>query len=241
MSTSTVLRSNSQLSDAIRSEFRELPLHEILHRSPRALLGVTEDAEKALATLEIVTVFDLATSAAFTSAVRILEAGTDLHSAYAIFGAPTADNPRASRGRVGEPLEPLKGVVRLEDGIQVPNQQESRPGTGVLGDQVAGALERCAIDPSRGKAQRIEFLSEDGANLAHSGEVHRTAVDVDKAFEQDQRVRAVGVGRSHDRAFDGQKGVGSLGCCLRANRRGDGGQCQLGGGQQRASMTSEVR
>jgi len=91
MSTSTVLRSNSQLSDAIRSEFRELPLREILHRSPRALLGVTEDAEKALAKLEIVTVFDLATSAAITSAVRILEAGTDLHSAHAIFGAPTAD------------------------------------------------------------------------------------------------------------------------------------------------------
>ncbi len=97
MSTSTVLRSNSQLSDAIRSEFRELPLHEILHRSPRALLGVTEDAEKALATLEIVTVFDLATSAAFTSAVRILEAGTDLHSAYAIFGAPTADIVRETK------------------------------------------------------------------------------------------------------------------------------------------------
>lgn len=97
MSINTVLRSNSQLSDAIRSEFCELPLHEILHRSPRALLGVTEDAEKALAKLEIVTVFDLATSAAFTSAVRILEAGTDLHSAYAIFGAPTTDILRKTK------------------------------------------------------------------------------------------------------------------------------------------------
>ena len=115
MSTSTVLRSNSQLSDAIRSEFRQLQLHEILHTSPRALLGVTEDAEKALAKLEIVTVFDLATSAAFTSAVRILEAGTDLHSAYAIFGAPTADIVRETK-TAGTKVDELQflGIDALE-------------------------------------------------------------------------------------------------------------------------------
>ncbi len=95
MSTST--RAHAALSDAIRSEFRTLQLHEIMHKPPRVLLGVTEEAEKALAKLDVLTVFDLATSAAFAGALKILEAGTDLHSAYAIHGTATADIVRDTK------------------------------------------------------------------------------------------------------------------------------------------------
>ncbi|WP_419818175.1 hypothetical protein [Glaciibacter flavus] len=77
--------------DAIRTEYRGMQLQEILHQPARALLGVTTDAEAALAKLEVTTVFDLATSAAFTAAALLVEAGTDLRSAFARYGAATAD------------------------------------------------------------------------------------------------------------------------------------------------------
>jgi len=58
------------LVNAVRLEFRTVDLHDIMHKSPRALLGVTVEAEQALAKLDITTVFDLATSTAFAQLGR---------------------------------------------------------------------------------------------------------------------------------------------------------------------------
>jgi hypothetical protein len=94
-------------SKGIRTEFREAELSEILHKPPRVLLGVTLDAEKALADLEIDTVFDLATSAVFGAAVTLVGGGSDLRSAVARHGEPASDIVRESV-TAGKPLAELQ-------------------------------------------------------------------------------------------------------------------------------------
>src|SRR5450759_5708515 len=51
------------------------------------------------------------------------------------------------------------------------------------GHLVARAIERCAVDPSCSKAERIELSAEEVADLSHTGEVLGAAVDVDQPFE----------------------------------------------------------
>jgi len=51
-----------ELLGLIRTEFRNLPLRELLHQSPHVLLGVSPPMVTVLESLEINTVFDLATS-----------------------------------------------------------------------------------------------------------------------------------------------------------------------------------
>ena len=97
----------SDLSNDVRTEFRNLQLRELLHEPPRALLGVTPAAEAALLKLDIGTVFDLATSAVFDGATRIVSAGTDLRSAAAQYGAPTADLVREAES-AGKKLDELQ-------------------------------------------------------------------------------------------------------------------------------------
>lgn len=75
----------------IRTEFRELPLQEILNKSPRVFLGVTSEAENILKSLEIETVFDLATSGAFNDATKLLEVSTDFKSVLYQHGVPPLD------------------------------------------------------------------------------------------------------------------------------------------------------
>lgn len=94
-------------SKNIRTEFRDAELSEILHKPPRVLLGVTQDAEKALADLEIDTVFDLATSAVFGAAVTLMGGGEELRSALARHGEPTSDIVRESV-TAGQPLAELQ-------------------------------------------------------------------------------------------------------------------------------------
>ena len=75
----------------IRTEFRQAGPSEVLHTPPRALLGVTPDAEKVLTELGIECVFDLATSAVFGAADALVVGGGDLRSAMARHGIPTSD------------------------------------------------------------------------------------------------------------------------------------------------------
>ncbi|HUS14454.1 MAG TPA: hypothetical protein VM536_05465, partial [Chloroflexia bacterium] len=75
----------------VRTEFRNLPLRELLHKSPHVLLGVSPATAVVLKGLEINTVFDLGTSAVFDAATKLLTAGQDLHSALSQHGSPTAD------------------------------------------------------------------------------------------------------------------------------------------------------
>jgi len=76
---------------AVRSEYRALQPHELLHSPVTAILGVTPAAAAALATLEIATVFDLGTSGAFNAAGVLLEAASDPRSAFSRYGSATAD------------------------------------------------------------------------------------------------------------------------------------------------------
>src|SRR6266550_328476 len=74
---------------AVRTEFRSLPLRELLNQPPRVLLGVTAAAAKALKKLEVESVFDLATSGVFDDATKLMNAGATLNSALYQHGAPT--------------------------------------------------------------------------------------------------------------------------------------------------------
>jgi hypothetical protein len=102
---------------AIRTEFREAEPEEILHQSPRALLGVTPEAESALRDLDITSVFDLATSAVFAAAGTLVEGAADLRSAVARHGVPTSDIVRetVTAGKTTAelpflPIRALRGV-----------------------------------------------------------------------------------------------------------------------------------
>lgn len=76
---------------SIRTEFRNVPLRELLNQPPRVLLGVSTQAATALAALEVNSVFDLATSAVFDSAAKLVNASSNLKSALYQHGSPTAD------------------------------------------------------------------------------------------------------------------------------------------------------
>lgn len=94
-----------ELLSLVRTEFRNLPLRELLHKSPRVLLGVSTVAAIALKALEINTVFDLATSAVFDAATKLVSAGSDLKNALSQHGSPPADLVRAGEAagkKVGE-------------------------------------------------------------------------------------------------------------------------------------------
>ncbi|MFD4433720.1 hypothetical protein [Nocardia sp. NPDC058497] len=77
--------------DAVRTNFRSVPLRELLHSEVGALLGVDTDAQDALSKLEITTVFDLATSATFDIATKLVRAGTNPGNPLFQHGIPPAD------------------------------------------------------------------------------------------------------------------------------------------------------
>ena len=111
------------LSELVRTEFRKLSLREILARPPRVLLGVTPAAAAVLATLDIATVFDLATSGLFDDAAEIVGAGEDSHSALFQFGSPTGDLVREAQA-TGKQMAELQflpiGLLRRVETAQVP-------------------------------------------------------------------------------------------------------------------------
>jgi hypothetical protein len=101
----------------VRSDDRNRPLREILNLPPQSLLGVSADAERVLEKLEIKTVFDLATSAIFGNATKLVRAASDFKSALFQHGTPTADmvKPAEVAGKkVGElqflPVGILEGI-----------------------------------------------------------------------------------------------------------------------------------
>jgi hypothetical protein len=111
------------------------------------------------------------------------------------------DDAGAPCGRIVQSLEMLKGTARLEDRVEMPDQQELLTGSAMLGDQVAGAMERCTIDPLGGEAERIELRAQHVAHLVHAGEVHRAAVDLDQALEEGERAGVLDVDGAGEGAF----------------------------------------
>ncbi|TWI04533.1 hypothetical protein IP90_00666 [Luteimonas cucumeris] len=109
------------LLDAVRTQYRNLPLRELLHQSPQALLGVNEAAATVLETLGVKTVFDLATAGIFDDANVLLDAASNLKSALYQHGTPTRDLVREAEAagvKVGElqflPISVLERIAAAE-------------------------------------------------------------------------------------------------------------------------------
>jgi hypothetical protein len=81
------------------------------------------------------------------------------------------------------------------------NQKNSLARSRSLGDKVAGSSEGSSIDPPRFKPESIELRAQDVANLPHSCEIHRAAVDVDEPLEQSEAIRGPRIYCGDDRAF----------------------------------------
>jgi hypothetical protein len=77
--------------DFIKTEYYNLSLKGALQKSPIVLLGVTNEAENVLRTLEIETVFDLAMSRVFNNAAFISNAATNFANPMNKFGMPPDD------------------------------------------------------------------------------------------------------------------------------------------------------
>ena len=135
------------------------------------------------------------------------------------------DDARAARRRIVQPLEALKRTARLEHRIEVPDEEYLGSGPRMLGDQVAGAMERRAVDPASREAERVELRPEHVADLTHAGEVHRAAVDVHDALEQRERFGVVRVDRASrwrvrsTSAMAVDCAASAAGCGARATRR----------------------
>ena len=84
----------SDTSDLLKTEFHALPLAEVLQKPPTVLLGVTDAAGGALASIGVKTVFDLALSRVFWVAVQLNDAADNQGSAFTRFGAPATDMVR---------------------------------------------------------------------------------------------------------------------------------------------------
>ena len=69
--------------------------------------------------------------------------------------------PGPARGPLVDALELLERAVRLEHRVEMADEQDARPGARMLGDEMAGALERRAVDPARREAERVELGAED--------------------------------------------------------------------------------
>jgi hypothetical protein len=95
----------------------------------------------------------------------------------------------------------LKGTVLLEDGVQVADEQDPRPGASIhLREQVAGPIHlRGHVDPTDVEAESGELLLEHASHLADAGVVHRSAVHVDDALEDRDRLLGMLVHVTGDR------------------------------------------
>ena len=103
-----------------------------------------------------------------------------------------------------------------EDGVEMSDQQHAGSGPLTLGDEMAGAIERCSVNPARREAERVELPAKDVADRAHAGEVHRAAIDVDDALEQRERLRVASIDGGGERLFLGGHASSS---CRRLPRR----------------------
>lgn len=81
----------ADLIGLVRTADRNRTLGEILSLPVETLLGVDADSATALTKLGIGTVFDLATSAIFANACKLVDAASDTKSPFFQHGTPTAD------------------------------------------------------------------------------------------------------------------------------------------------------
>jgi hypothetical protein len=129
------------------------------------------------------------------------------------------DDARAS-GPISIPSESLKRAIGLEDGIEVTDEQKPRAATRAAGHEMAGPIERLAVDPLGLEAERIEFGTKQSAHFTYAGEVHRSAVDVYRSLEQLDGLPRVGIDLSGDPHLDPRERLGTDGQrCSREQER----------------------
>ena len=81
-------------SDLLKTEFQALPLAEVLQKPTGVLLGVSNEAQAALAGLGIGSVFDLALARVFETAEQLNDAAENPGNPLNRFGAPAKDMVR---------------------------------------------------------------------------------------------------------------------------------------------------
>lgn len=81
----------ADFSKYLRTNAGDLTLQEVLRASPGILLGVSPDAVTTLKTLDVSSIFDLASSRIFASASLLSQAGDDPRSVVARLGVAPAD------------------------------------------------------------------------------------------------------------------------------------------------------
>lgn len=86
---------SSDPSDLLKTEFQSLPLAETLQKPPGVLLGVSNEAQAALAALGIGSVFDLALARVFEAADQLNDAAENPGNPLNRFGAPVRDMVRS--------------------------------------------------------------------------------------------------------------------------------------------------
>lgn len=114
MNETLALTAPRGVAQVLRSEFRHLDLPEALKLPVRALIGVSADAVAALALLDLHTVFDLGSAAAFRDATLVATAGADAGHPLQRFGVFPSDLVRENLVQ-DQPLEayPLAPVSLL--------------------------------------------------------------------------------------------------------------------------------
>lgn len=101
----------------VKTAFRQLELRELLQSSPEVLLGVSAGMVTTLASVDILTVYDLALGGLFRDAARVVEAAADPGSTLAQHGVPPSDLivPVTAGALLadlpGEPVEALVAVT----------------------------------------------------------------------------------------------------------------------------------
>ena len=122
----------------------------------------------------------------------------DHHPALVIADAgPGCAHPRA--------LEPLEGVVGLEDGVEVADQQDvpARPRMG--GDQMAGAAGLRHVHPANRKAQRLQLGPDHVADDTDARQVQGATVLVHHPLQQGDVAVMFGGDRPDHRLFGGRR------------------------------------
>ncbi|GLA74444.1 hypothetical protein AtubIFM55763_005688 [Aspergillus tubingensis] len=97
---------SADIVSLFKSSAPNVSLVELLQQPASALLGVDNAATSSLKIIKVNTVFDLATSIVFDSAVKIFTAATDPNSIFSRHGKPPADLIRTSR-TTGKSLQEL--------------------------------------------------------------------------------------------------------------------------------------
>src|ERR1044071_8016100 len=90
----------------------------------------------------------------------------------------------------------------------------------MIGDEMSGTLERRTIDPARGKSQLGELVAENASDLFDALEILGTAINVDDALEEHERLAIVSVDEAGERAFVGTEAACGLHKGERNGKRG---------------------